>query len=62
MKLLITGINGFVAKHFLDFLTTQNDGFTILGLGKSTDPFDIKKYPELNLTFLLIYSTKMKLA
>ena len=54
MKLLITGINGFVAKHFLDFLTTQNDGFTILGLGKSTDPFDIKKYPELNLTYLSI--------
>ena len=54
MKLLITGINGFVANHFLDYLSTQNDEFTILGLGKSTDPFDIKKYPKLNLTYLSI--------
>ena len=52
MKLLITGINGFVAQHFLQFLSENDPGFTILGIGKSPNPFLIKKYPNLNLTYL----------
>ena len=51
MKLLITGINGFVAQHFLTFLSTRENEFTILGLGRSEDIFDKQKYPHLNIEY-----------
>ena len=51
MKLLITGINGFVAQHFLSFLSTRENEFTILGLGRSEDIFDKQKYPHLNIEY-----------
>ena len=35
MKLMITGINGFVAGHFLDYLETIDNDFEILGIGRS---------------------------
>lgn len=54
MKLLITGINGFVAQHFLQFLSETDNSFTILGVGKSPNPFHVKKFANLNLTYLSI--------
>ena len=52
MKLLITGINGFVAKHFLRFLVEQkNDGLSILGLGRANSSFDKEDFPSLNITY-----------
>ncbi|MBU3714010.1 MAG: NAD-dependent epimerase/dehydratase family protein [Ferruginibacter sp.] len=50
MKLLITGINGFVAQHFLRFLTLNDKSFTILGISRSKQMIDPDSFPELNLT------------
>ena len=38
MKLLVTGVNGFVAKHFLNFLAANDPGFEITGLGRAASP------------------------
>lgn len=51
MRLLISGINGFVAQHFLNFLSEQNETFRILGLGRKHDSFDHSKYPKLNIEY-----------
>lgn len=37
MKLLITGVNGFVAKHFLEFLSLHDNSFEITGIGRARD-------------------------
>jgi GDP-4-dehydro-6-deoxy-D-mannose reductase len=54
MKILITGINGFVAQHFLAFLTTQEENFTVLGIGRSEPSFDIKQFASLNITYVKV--------
>ncbi len=38
MKLLVTGVNGFVAKHFLDFLSIHDRSFKVTGVGRSAIP------------------------
>lgn len=50
MKLLITGINGFVAQHFLTYLTTQKNEFEILGIGRS-GTFNTNKFRPLAITY-----------
>jgi GDP-4-dehydro-6-deoxy-D-mannose reductase len=50
MKLLITGINGFVAGHFLDLLQQHDHSFQILGVGRNIDPKLINRYPGLQFT------------
>jgi len=51
MKILITGINGFVAQHFLAFLAKQQEDFTILGIGRSEPSFDSKQFAPLKIEF-----------
>jgi GDP-4-dehydro-6-deoxy-D-mannose reductase len=50
MKLLITGINGFVAGHFLEMLHQQDRRFNILGVGRNLDPNLSARFPGLNLS------------
>ncbi len=55
MKLLITGINGFVAQHFLSFLNEQKEStYTILGLGRTVACFDINKFNSLNISYIQV--------
>ncbi len=51
MKILITGINGFVAQHFLTFLAKQQDNFTVLGIGRSEPTFDSNQFAPLKIEF-----------
>ncbi len=52
--MIITGINGFVALHFLAFLAEQKEPFTILGLGRSAPTFDSKKFAPLQIEFIQV--------
>lgn len=54
MKIIVTGINGFVAQHFLQFLITQQQSFTILGLGRSDAYFDKEKFAPLNIEYIKV--------
>ena len=52
MKILITGIAGFAAKHFLHYLNEQEPGSEVLGIYNETLPaFDDEKLDELHLSF-----------
>ncbi|MBL7703546.1 MAG: GDP-mannose 4,6-dehydratase [Ferruginibacter sp.] len=51
MRILITGINGFVAQHFLAFLTKQKEEFTVLGIGRSEPAFDSKQFAPLKIEY-----------
>ena len=52
MKLLITGINGFVAEHFLELLSSKGiDNFDILGVGRSSNSASINKFSDLNINY-----------
>lgn len=46
MKILITGISGFVAEHFLDYLYDNNIQADILGVSRSTPAIDITRYSD----------------
>lgn len=54
MRLIITGINGFVAKHFLAFLALQKEQFSILGLGRSDEIIDINQFPSLEINYIRV--------
>ena len=54
MRIIVTGINGFVAQHFLTFLTTQEENFTILGLGRSDIHFDKQKFAPLDIEYIKV--------
>ena len=52
MKILITGIAGFAAKHFLHYLNEQEPGSEVLGIYNETLPaFDDEKLDGLHLSF-----------
>lgn len=51
MKILITGINGFVARHFLAFLAKQQRQFTVLGIGRSEPSFNSDQFAPLKIEF-----------
>jgi GDP-4-dehydro-6-deoxy-D-mannose reductase len=51
MKLLITGINGFVAFHFLEFLSLRNEKVEVLGIGRSTECNINSQFLKLNFTY-----------
>ncbi len=38
MKYLITGCNGFVAGHYLEFLATSGKSPKVLGVGRNHSP------------------------
>lgn len=49
MKILITGVTGFVAKHFLRLLNDVEPGSTVIGLARHTTDFDKTSFPALNI-------------
>ncbi len=52
MKLLITGINGFVAEHFLELLSNKEIyDFEILGVGRSNNSEAKNKFNDLNINY-----------
>ena len=52
MKILITGIAGFAAKHFLHYLNEQEPGSEVMGIYNETLPaFDDEKLDGLHLSF-----------
>ena len=54
MKLLITGITGFVSSHFLDYLNIVEPGSEVMGIARDMDSFDKSRYPNLKITIKLI--------
>ena len=55
MKILITGVAGFAAKHFLHYLNEKEPGSEVIGIYNETLPaFDNEKIDELHLSFLKI--------
>lgn len=50
MKILITGVTGFVGLHFLDYLNTKEPGSSVLGIARHIAGLDSAKYPHLNIT------------
>lgn len=46
MKILITGISGFVAGHFLDFLYNNRIDCEVLGLSRETPALDYARYSD----------------
>lgn len=52
MRLLITGINGFVAEHFLELLSNRGIyHFEILGIGRSANNELKNKFNDLNINY-----------
>ena len=49
MKILVTGVTGFVGLHFLDYLNIKEPGSSVLGIARHTAGFDTAKYPHLNI-------------
>lgn len=54
MKILITGITGFVSSHFLDYLNIVEPGSEVMGIARDMDEFDKSRYPNLKITIKLI--------
>ncbi|NOT90689.1 GDP-mannose 4,6-dehydratase [Ferruginibacter sp.] len=54
MKILITGITGFVSSHFLDYLNVTEPGSEVMGIARNIDEFDKSRYPNLKVTVKLI--------
>jgi GDP-4-dehydro-6-deoxy-D-mannose reductase len=54
MKLLITGITGFVSAHFLDYLNKVEPGSQVMGIARDMEEFDKTRYPNLSITVKLI--------
>lgn len=52
MRLLITGINGFVAQHFLELLTMQRTKCSIVGIGRGSQAFDMHGLNSLDITYV----------
>lgn len=53
MRIFITGISGFVARHFVDLLGTMNEKFVVLGIYNSTYPnFSENEYDNVSCEFL----------
>lgn len=51
MKILITGISGFAARHFLNYLNEQEPGSEVAGIFNENIPgFDTKLLPSLTIT------------
>lgn len=52
MKILITGISGFVGHHFLQYLYDENQKAEIIGVDLKEPSYDYKKYSRnLNICF-----------
>ena len=54
-KIVITGVSGFVAGHFIEYLYNNRIGVEILGLDRSTPTLDFGKYDDcLNIHFSVV--------
>lgn len=54
MRILITGITGFVSTHFLDYLNVVEPGSEVMGIARHMDEFDKARYPNLKIAVKLI--------
>lgn len=55
MKILITGVAGFAAKHFLHYLNEQEPGSEIMGIYNETYPeFENESFEDLHISLLKI--------
>jgi GDP-4-dehydro-6-deoxy-D-mannose reductase len=54
MRILITGITGFVSAHFLDYLDKVEPGSEVMGIARDIEEFDKTRYPNLKITIKLI--------
>ena len=53
MRIFITGISGFVARHFINMLGSMNEQFEVLGIYNSTYPkFSENEYINVKCEFL----------
>lgn len=52
-KILITGCSGFVARHFIEYLSSLKIEAEIYGIDIIKPPYDIRQYlPELKINFM----------
>lgn len=52
MRIFITGIAGFVARHFMEMLATHQRQYTVLGIYNSRKPhFSEDAFPQIHTTF-----------
>ena len=55
MKILITGISGFVAKHFVEYLSTLKEDVEVFGLYNQNKPvFPESCCPNIRKTFFQV--------
>ena len=52
MKILITGVGGFVSRHFLSLLNEKEPGAEVIGLDKTVTGLDPAAYPKLRIRFI----------
>lgn len=52
MKILITGISGFVARHFVEYLSSMNEPVFVAGIHHSNSPsFEADQFPHITCRF-----------
>ena len=52
MKILVTGISGFVARHFIEFLSKTGENYTVAGIYFRNKPeFSETEFPRVHCTF-----------
>lgn len=52
MRILITGISGFVARHFVEFLSQQEERYIVAGIYNRHYPeFSENEFPNIDCTF-----------
>lgn len=54
MRILITGITGFVSSHFLDYLNVTEPGSDVMGIARDIEEFDKSRYPNLKINIKII--------
>ena len=50
-KYLITGLSGFVGRHFLDYLNGLNEPISVLGIDRDVVNFDLHQFGQLQCAF-----------
>ena len=50
-KYLITGLSGFVGRHFLDYLNNLNEPISVLGIDRDAVNFDLHQFGQLQCAF-----------
>lgn len=51
MRILVTGVSGFVGQHFLRCLEQQSPGIDVLGISRSLPSFDSREFGRLACAF-----------